>query len=105
MPALGRNPITQASVDSADMILMMQPVHADYIHRHFKCDANKMLVPGIGDKYTKDDPGLIRELKKKVRPILQMEDRLRENWEKEREKRKRRHGRCGGNYSRHHAVI
>lgn len=79
MPALGRNPITQALVDWADMILVMQPVHAEYIHRHFKCDAKKMRVLDIEDKYTKDDPELIRELKKKVRPILKIEDRQGED--------------------------
>jgi predicted protein tyrosine phosphatase len=74
--------MTQSLIDWADLILVMEPVHAEYIHGHFECDPNKMRVLDIGNKYVRDDPELIRELEK-ARPILEMEDRLREVWEKE----------------------
>ena len=71
MPA-ARNPITQALIDWADLILVMEPVHAKYIQGHFKCDPNKMHVLKIVDKYFRDDPELIRELEEKARPILDL---------------------------------
>jgi predicted protein tyrosine phosphatase len=90
MPALGRNPVTQALIDWAELVLVMEPDHAEYIHGHFKCDPNKMRILDIGNKYARDDPELIRELEEKARPILDMEDRLRQIWGKEHNSRKKK---------------
>ena len=83
LPALGRSPITQALIDWADLVLVMEPEHAEYIYGHFKCDPNKMRALDVGNRYVRDDPELIRELEEKALPILDMEGRLREIWEKE----------------------
>lgn len=88
MPALGRNPVTQTLIDWADLVLVMEPDHAEYIHGHFNCDPNKMRILDIGNKYARGDPELIRELEEKALPILDMEDRLREIWGKEHSSRK-----------------
>jgi len=88
MPALDRNPVTQTLIDWADLVLVMEPDHAEYIHGHFKCDPNKMRILDIGNKYVRGDPALIRELEEKALPILDMEDRLREIWGKEHSSRK-----------------
>jgi predicted protein tyrosine phosphatase len=78
MPSLGRNPLRQNLVDWADLILVMEPHHSHFIHAHFRCDPRKVRVLDISDNYRRDDPQLIKELERKVSPILQMEDKLRE---------------------------
>ena len=62
--------LTQGLIDWADLILVMEPVHAYYVNTHFKCDPKKVIVLNIADRYYRDDPKLIRELKEKVGPIL-----------------------------------
>ena len=56
----------------------MEPIHAQHIHTHFKCNPNKVQILDIKNMYVKDDPELVRELGSKVQPILDLEDRL---WE------------------------
>lgn len=73
-PALGRNPMTQALIDWADLVLVMEPLHAKYIYAHFKCDPNKMRVLKVEDRYARDDPELIRALEEKALPILDMDE-------------------------------
>lgn len=81
-PSLNRNPVTQALIDWADLILVMELRHAQHIQTHFECDPNKINNLDIANKYVRNDPELIRELENKVRPILDLEDSLREIWEK-----------------------
>jgi predicted protein tyrosine phosphatase len=69
-PSPGRNPLTQALVDWADMILAMQPEHTQHIHAGFKCEIDKVNVLGIDDIYDYGDSDLVRELKRKVTPVL-----------------------------------
>ncbi len=76
-PSLGRNPISQEVIDWADAVLVMQPVHAEYLYTHFECKPNIIHVLDISDRYVRDDPELIQELQLKAAPFLDREDRLR----------------------------
>ncbi|MGD0690691.1 MAG: phosphotyrosine protein phosphatase [Candidatus Bathyarchaeia archaeon] len=69
-PGPGGTLLTQELVDWADLILVMEGVHAYYIKSHFRCDSSKLRVLGIRDRYVRDDPELIQQLKEKVPPIL-----------------------------------
>jgi predicted protein tyrosine phosphatase len=69
-PGPGGTLLTQELVDWADLILVMEAVHAYYIKSHFRCDLSKLKVLGIRDRYVRDDPELIQQLKEKARPIL-----------------------------------
>ena len=71
MPDPGRNPLTQVLIDWADVIVVMEPVHRQYIRANFHCDSDKVQVLGVPDIYFRNDPELIRELLKKVPPILE----------------------------------
>jgi predicted protein tyrosine phosphatase len=62
--------LTQELLDWADLILVMEPVHAYYVNAHFRSDPNKVKVLNIADRYFRDDPELIQQLKEKVTPIL-----------------------------------
>jgi len=65
--------LTQKLIDWADLILVMESQHAEYIHTNFESDSDKIKVLDIPDIYVRNDPELIQELKKKALPIL-------ENW-------------------------
>lgn len=82
MPSLNCNPITQELIDWADLVLVMEPIHSQYIHTHFKCEPSKVHNLDIKNKYVRNDPELIQELRIKVQPILDLEDRLLETWDK-----------------------
>jgi predicted protein tyrosine phosphatase len=71
MPFLGRNHLTQQLVDRADLIIVMESHHAECIQTHFKTDPGKIRVLNIPDRYLRDDPELVKELKNKVTPILE----------------------------------
>ena len=73
LPSSGRNSLTQRLIDWADLILVMEPEHADYIQANYKSNPDKIKILNIPDVYVRNDPELIQELKKKVLPIL-------ENW-------------------------
>jgi predicted protein tyrosine phosphatase len=62
--------LTQELIDWADLVVVMEAVHAYHINTYFKCDQNKLRILGIRDRYYRDDPELIKELRKKVTPIL-----------------------------------
>ena len=62
--------LTQELIDWADLVVVMEPVHAYYVNTHFNCDPKKLRILGIRDRYYRDDPELIEELQKKVTPIL-----------------------------------
>lgn len=63
-------PLTQALIDWADLILVMESIHAGYVDAKFECGSAKVRVLGIEDIYVKGDPNLVRELETKVTPIL-----------------------------------
>jgi predicted protein tyrosine phosphatase len=73
-PSLGRNALSQDVIDWADVILAMEPLHAEYLFKHFKCKSNKLHVLNISNRYARDDPELIQELQLKAAPILDRED-------------------------------
>lgn len=54
--ALGRNPLTQNLIDWAHLILVMEPVHSQFIHTKFKCDPNKVRVLDVSNNYVSNDP-------------------------------------------------
>jgi predicted protein tyrosine phosphatase len=69
-PVPGGVLLTQELIDWADLILVMEAVHAYYLNLHFRCDPSKLRTLGIRDQYFRDDPELIQQLKEKVTPIL-----------------------------------
>lgn len=57
-------------MDWADLILVMESIHGDYIRSHFQCNQDKIRTLNIPDRYFRDDPELIAVLRKKVPPLL-----------------------------------
>jgi len=84
-PSPGRNHLTQKLIDWADLVMVMEPLHSEYVHTHFKCDPNKVRVLDIVNRYIRDEPELIQLLQMKVAPILDLEDRLNDLSRKTRE--------------------
>jgi predicted protein tyrosine phosphatase len=64
------NPLTQELIDWADVIITMEQIHAESIQTRFHCATEKLRILNILDKYPRDDPELIRELKRKIPPLL-----------------------------------
>jgi len=64
------NSLTQALIDWADIIIVMEQIHAEYIQTYFQCSPEKLRILNIPDKYPRDDPELIRELERKIPPHL-----------------------------------
>jgi predicted protein tyrosine phosphatase len=62
--------VTQALVDWADLILVMESIHAQFIHSKFRSDTDKIHVLNIEDVYLNGDPELVRQLRTKATPIL-----------------------------------
>ena len=71
MPDSGGNPLTQELIDWATLVVVMEPMHSQYIRANFRCGPDKIHVLNIPDKYFRQDPELVRELRKKVPPILE----------------------------------
>jgi predicted protein tyrosine phosphatase len=67
----GRNPLTQQLVDRADLVIVMEPNLVEHILTHFKTNPDKIRLLNIPDRYFRNDPELVQELKKKVIPILE----------------------------------
>jgi len=65
--------LTQELVDWADLVLVMEPMHSQYIRAHFNCGSDKIRVLDIADRYFRDDPELLCILRTKVPPILDEE--------------------------------
>jgi predicted protein tyrosine phosphatase len=70
-PDLGGNPLTQEVIDWADVIIVMETIHSQYIQANFRCGPDKIQVLNIADRYFRNDPELIGELREKVSPILE----------------------------------
>ena len=71
MPVEYGQPLTQELIDWADVIIVMETHHAGYILSNFQTDRTKIKVLDIPDMYYRDDPELIRQLERKVSPVLQ----------------------------------
>jgi predicted protein tyrosine phosphatase len=63
--------LTQELVDWADLIIVMELIHSEYITSHFQCSPDKIRILNVADKYSRDDPELVTVLRRKVPPILQ----------------------------------
>jgi predicted protein tyrosine phosphatase len=63
--------LTQELIDWADVIIVMEPIHSQYIHANFQRGTGKVHILDIADIYFRNDPELIRELLKKVPFILE----------------------------------
>ena len=70
IPDPGGNQLTQALIDWADAIVVMERVHSQYIAANFYRVSGKVHVLNIPDIYFRDAPELVRELLEKVPPIL-----------------------------------
>jgi len=70
-PEPGCNQLSQKLIDWADVIIVMEPMHREYIQAHFQRTTSKIRVLSIPDRYFRDDPKLIRELYKKVPRVLE----------------------------------
>jgi len=70
-PNPGRNALSQKLIDWADVIIVMESIHNQYIQAHFKRAKNKIHVLNIADRYFRDDPALKRELQKNVPRVLE----------------------------------
>lgn len=71
MPSFQRNLLTQDLVNWADLILVMEPDHAEYVKTYFNTPPDKVKALNIPDMYFRNDPRLIEELRRKVIPILE----------------------------------
>lgn len=71
MPDPNSNPLTQKLIDWADVIIVMEPTHSQYIRANFQHGTGKVHVLNIPDIYFRDDPELVRALLEKVPPILE----------------------------------
>jgi len=71
MPDPKGNLLTQELIDWADLIIVMEPIHSQYIHSHFQCSPDKIRTLNIADIYFRDDPELISILRMKVPSILE----------------------------------
>lgn len=70
-PVPGGKPLTQGLIDWADLILVMQHEHEEYILSKLRCDSSKLHVLNIEDVYMRCDPELVCELELKVIPLLE----------------------------------
>jgi predicted protein tyrosine phosphatase len=71
MPVPEGKPLSQELVDWADIVICMEPEHAEYLEANFHCDPTKLKVLNIEDIYSRYDPELIRQLERRVIPILE----------------------------------
>ena len=71
MPEPDCKPLSQKLIDWADLIIVMEPMHSQYIEAQYQRSAGKIHVLNIADVYFRDDPKLKRELLKKVPSILE----------------------------------
>jgi len=71
MPEPDRKPLSQKLIDWADIVIVMEPMHSQYIEAQFQRSVGKIHVLNIADVYFRNDPKLKRELLKKVPSILE----------------------------------
>jgi predicted protein tyrosine phosphatase len=71
MPESGGTPLSQTLIDWAEFVIVMEPIHSQYIRENFQCSSDKIKVLNIADRYFREDPELIRELRRTVTPLLE----------------------------------
>ena len=71
MPVPQGNSLTQELIDWADLIIVMESIHNQYIHAHFRCSPDKIRILNIPDRYFRDDPELVSILRRKVPQLLE----------------------------------
>jgi len=71
MPAAGRNGLTKALLDWADIVVVMEEHHATYINELYGTNYGKIRVLNIPDRYARNDPALVRDLTRKISQILE----------------------------------
>ena len=71
MPEPGGTALSQELIDWAEFVIVMEPIHSQYIRENFQCAPEKIKVLNIADRYFREDPELIHELKRKVSPLLE----------------------------------
>ena len=71
MPEPDGNGLSQKLIDWADVVIVMEPLHGEFIRANFQRARDKIQILCIPDRYFRDDPELRRELLKKVPPILE----------------------------------
>lgn len=71
MPDTGCNLLTQQLINWADVVILMEELHRQYIQSNLNCNQDKMHVLNIADRYYRDDPELVSLLRSKVPPILE----------------------------------
>lgn len=74
------NPLTEDLVRAADVLVVMEPGHAEHIRDHYSgaLGGKPLYCLDIPDEYRGMDPVLVRLLKEKLEPILE-ECRTRAN--------------------------
>ena len=65
-------PVTEELLSWADVVFVMEPYHRDVLHERFPGRAPKIVVLDIEDRYLRGDPDLVRTLKKRVSPHLEV---------------------------------
>jgi predicted protein tyrosine phosphatase len=70
-PVSGGTPVAQELLDWADLILVMEIQHAQYILTNFQVDEKKVKILNVEDMYRRNDPELVRILRQKVTPLLE----------------------------------
>jgi predicted protein tyrosine phosphatase len=70
-PVYGGTALSQELMDWADLVVCMEEEHREFLQNHFNCTPKKVKVANIADRYFRDDPELVRELNRKVKPILE----------------------------------
>jgi predicted protein tyrosine phosphatase len=71
MPDPDGNSLSQELIDWADVIIVMERMHSQFIQANFQHTTDKIQVLNIPDRYFRGDPQLRRELYKRVPAILE----------------------------------
>jgi predicted protein tyrosine phosphatase len=69
-PVDGGTPLTQELVSWADLVVCMEQEHYEFLQMYFKLSQDKVKIANIADRYSRDDPELVRQLERKVTPML-----------------------------------
>ena len=70
-PVYGGIALSQELVDWADLVVCMEEEHRAFLEAQFNCNPEKVKVANIADRYFRDDPELVRELDRKIKPMLE----------------------------------
>lgn len=71
LPDPGCNQLSQEVVDWADVIVVMEPVHRQYIQANYQLATSKIHVLHIPDVFFRGDTKLKEKLLQQVPPILE----------------------------------